>query len=310
VPLRQPTIAETALQLIRARGPLTLGELAPLIVEAGRTRAKDPRRAVESAIGASHAFLEGPDDAWYSIVDQLEGAIFTVRPTDLERREGIVLVRDDLVLAASLLRQDLWGHRGGVHLDAFDDYFDLPPWDFDLDFDDLDEDGRPFRDPSRTVRAYVGDDRADDLLGFLEDIEGFRGPDEEAALRRLVERTAGLRVVHGTYEWMPDLEADQLLGLRIEAGEVHATAVDRRDAAGPHVDAAARRIAGIARRAIGPDASWFRPPVGIETLLGWVAIEAPELLRRPLPPIGDVIRRGGLALESGLVRHREFRRVA
>ncbi len=88
---------------------------------------------------------------------------------------------------------------------------------------------------------------------------------------------------------MPDLEADQLLGLRIEAGEVRATAVDRRDVAGPHVDAAARRIAGIARRAIGPDASWFRPPVTIETLLGWVATEAPELLRRPLPPITDVL---------------------
>jgi hypothetical protein len=55
---------------------------------------------------------------------------------------------------------------------------------------------------------------------------------------------------------------------------------------------------------IGPDPSWFGPPVvPLEELLELVATEAPELFRRPLPPFTEVVRRGGLEVEDGLVGH-------
>jgi hypothetical protein len=297
--VRQPTIAETALQLIRARGPLTLDELAPLVVAAGRTHAKDPRRAVEGPIAYDARFLEGANDSWHAAIDQLEGAIFTVRPTDLERLEGIVLVRDDLVLATRLLAWELWEHPDRTHLHSFDHHFDLPRWNFERD-----EDATSDLVPSRTIRSWIGDERAEDLLGFMDDLGVARGHDDEARLRRLMDRTSGMRVIHGARGWMPELEPHQLLGLRVERGEVHAIAVDRRQVIGPHVDASAQRIAGMAQRAMGPDATWFRPSVSLETLLGWVATEAPELFRRPLPPIADVVRRGGLELQHGYVHHR------
>ena len=184
----------------------------------------------------------------------------------------------------------------------FSHYFDLPSWDFDIV--DFDEDDRPVVDRSRTIRAWLGDARAEDLLGFLEDIGVPRGSNDEAGLRLLLDRTAGTEVIHGPRGWMPELEPSELLGLRIERGEVCAIALDRRQVAGAHVDAAAKRIAGLAHLVIGPDASWFGPPsMPVETLLAMVATEAPELLRRPLPPIRDVIRRGGLVLEHGAVRH-------
>lgn len=308
MPTRHPTIADTTLELIRARGPLTLDALAPLVVDAGRTRAKDPRRAVESAITHKVAFLEGSDGRWHSAVDQLEGAIFTVRPTDLERREEIVLVRDDLALVARLLRRDPWEHPDQVHLDEFDAYFGLPYWDFDLF--DIDDPGEPFRDGSRTIRTMIGDARSEDLLAFLEDIGVPRGPDDEAGLRLLIRRVSGLTVMHGPPGWMPDLEPRELLGLRIRAGVVHAVAINPRETNGPHVVASAQRIAGVAARGIGPDATWFRPGLSIETLLGWVATDAPELLRRPVPPIGDLICRSGLVLDDGFVRHPAPRRAA
>ena len=102
MPRRGPTIAETVLELIRERGPMTVDELVPPIVAAGRTRAKDPQAAVRAAVAYNSAFLEGPDGRWHSLADQLEGAVFTVRLTSLERQEEIVLVRGDLALVERL----------------------------------------------------------------------------------------------------------------------------------------------------------------------------------------------------------------
>jgi hypothetical protein len=70
------------------------------------------------------------------------------------------------------------------------------------------------------------------------------------------------------------------------------------------VDAAGIRLARLAQRMIGPDPSWFGPPVvSLEEVLELVATEAPELFHRPLPPFAEVVRRGGLEVEDGLVGH-------
>ncbi len=60
MPRRGPTIAETVLELIHERGPMTLDALVPPVVEAGRTRAKDPQNAVRTAIAYNSGLHRRP----------------------------------------------------------------------------------------------------------------------------------------------------------------------------------------------------------------------------------------------------------
>jgi hypothetical protein len=289
MPTRGPTIAETVLELIRERGPMTLEGLVPPIVAAGRTRAKDPQRAVRTAIAYDRAFIESPDGRWHSLADQLEGAVFTARLTSLERREEIVLVRDDLALVERLAPHS---HRVRsdevVHLDFLGDYLDLPLLE---DVDVLD------------IRAELDEQTIDILLGFMDEL-GMPPGDDDERMRDLLWETRFTHVLHGPPGWMPVLGTRQLLGIAVNGGRIGTVALDRREVTGVHVDTAGIRVAQLAQRVIGPDPSWFGPPVvPLEALLELVATEAPELFRRPLPPFAEVVRRGGLEVEDGLVGH-------
>lgn len=289
MPRRGPTIADTVLALIRERGPMTLDGLVPTIVAAGRTRAKNPLNSVRAAIAYHAAFIESPEGRWHSLADQLEGAVFTVRLTSLERREEIVVVRDDLSLVRRLAPHP---HevRGGdsVHLDYLDDHFELPRLGEDDDVD---------------IRADSDEATADALLGFLDEL-GMPPGREHERLGDLLWETRVTQVLHGPIGWMPVLGTRQLLGITITGSTIGAVALDRRAVAGLHVDAAGNRVARLAQQVIGPDPSWFGPPViPLEELLEVVATEAPELFRRPLPPFTEVVRRGGLEVEDGLVGH-------
>jgi len=288
-----PTIAEAALELIRDRGPLTLDELVPPLVEAGRTKARNPRNAVRAAIDINPEFIQDLEGRWCSLATQLDGAVFTVRLTTLERREEIVLLRDDLALVEQLvLRTRGSAHGAGVHLDYLGDYFDLPLWSEDVD--DV---------PDGELRATLGEETADSLLAFLDEL-GVPPGDDGQRLREMVWETRFTRVLHGPAGWLPVVGSRQLLGIAISAGAIETMALDRRAIAGLHVEAAANRVARLAHHVIGPDPSWFGPPVvSLQELLEIVATEAPELLRRPLPPFTEVVRRGGLEVVDGLVGH-------
>lgn len=284
---RGPTIAETVLELIRERGPMMLDGLVPPIVAAGRTRAKNPQNAVRTAIASNAAFIESPDGRWHSLANQLEGAVFTARLTSLERQEGIVLVRDDLALVERLVPRSHQVRCGdAVHLDYLGDYLDLPLLDEDSVVD---------------IRAEIDEQTADALLGFLDEL-GMPPGDDEEHLGDLLWETRFTRVLHGPPGWMPALGRRQLLGIAIRGGAIETIALDRRSVTGLHVDAAGNRVARLAQHVIGPDPSWFGPPViPLEELLELVATEAPELFRRPLPSFTEVVRRGGLEVEDGLV---------
>ncbi len=289
MPKRGPTIADSVLELIRERGPMTLDGLVPPIVAAGRTRAKNPQNAVRTAIAYNAAFIESPEGRWHSLADQLEGAVFTVRLTSLERREEIVLVRDDLSLVRRLAPHPHQVRDGdAVHIDYLGDYFELPFLD---EVEGLD------------IRAEIGDETADGLLDFLDEL-GVPPGDSDERLRELLWETRFTHVLHGPSGWMPVLGTRQVLGITITGGTIGAVALDRRAVTGLHVDAAGNRVARLAQRVIGPDPSWFGPPViPLEELMEVVATEAPELFRRPLPPFAEVVRRGGLEVEDGLVGH-------
>jgi hypothetical protein len=289
MPRRGPTIAETALELIREHGPMTLDALVPLVVAAGRTHAKNPHNAVRAVIAYNRAFIESPDGRWHSLAHQLEGAVFTARLTSLERREEIVLVRDDLALVERLAPH---AHQvrseDTVHLDYLGDYLGLPL----LDDDDV-----------LDIRAELDEETADTLLGFMDEL-GMPAGDDEERLRDLLWETRFTHVLHGPLGWMPVLGTRQLLGITVSGGTIATVALDRRAITGVHVDAAGIRAARLAQRVIGPDPSWFGPPViPLEELLELVATEEPELFRRPLPPFAEVVRRGGMEVEDGLVGH-------
>jgi hypothetical protein len=289
---RGPTIAEAAGDLIREHGPLTLDALVPPIVAAGRTRAKDPRAAVGAALGSNADFLETADGRWCSLAVQLEGAVFTTPLVGLERREEIVLARNGLYLVERLLTRNARPLEGGgeVHLDWFADYFDLPGPSSGRGADDL--------------ISALGEAAAGSLLEFMDEL-GVPPGNEAEALEDLAWGLRDLRVLHGPPGWLPPLGGRKLLAIRVRDGMIETAALDRRSMNGPHVEAAAARVARLAEAVIGPDPSWFGPPVmEIETLLEIVATEAPEVFRQPLPPFMELVERGGLEIDEGLVGHR------
>lgn len=284
-----PTIAEAALALIHEHGPLTLDELVPALVAAGRTRARNPRSSVRNAIDIDAAFLEGFGGRWFSLADQLEGAVFTTRLTRMERQEELVLVREDLALVEQLALhgRPLVG-GGAVHLDILGDYFELPWWDDAV--------------VGRGLRQAIGDETAGTLLGFLDEL-GATG-DEDELLRELLYETRHTRVVHGPPGWLPVLGPRQMLGIRFAGGAFDAMALDRRTLTGIHVEVAATRVARVALDLLDLELGYSDPPViALRDLLEVVATEIPEILRRPLPPFTEVVRRGGLEVEDGLVGH-------
>ncbi len=297
---RGPTIARTALALIEERGPLTLDELAVEMVALGRTQAKDPVAAVRGAISYDRAFIEGRDGRLFSVATQLEGTVFTVAPTALERDSGIVLVRDDLALVRLVLQNGprRRGHES-VHVEYFGDFFKLPRLDSRIiGWDEFD---RPVYDDSpMDVREAISDETANLLLGFIDEL-GYEREDDETALRELREDMDFAEIIHGPDGWLPALRPREVLALEIRGGTVRAVAIDKRAMKGMHLEAAVARVREIAHGILDVEGGLGAPAVSIETLLQFIATEAPDLFRRPLPPLSHLLERAGFEVEDGFV---------
>lgn len=289
-----PTIAEIALATIGDRGPQSLDALVDVVVSAGRTRARDPNRAVTSALDAYPGLVRGWDDRWYSLAHQLEGAIFTSRPTSLERRNDVLFLRDGMHLVERLaIRRRPFVRHGDVHLDFVGDFFDLPYL----------EEGEPYGEDT-LIDLDIADETAAELTGFLREIGVPYGISDDQMLYEFVVESRYDRLLHGPAGWLPTIRHDGLIGVTLRAGVFDTIALDRRDIRGPHVALAGTRMAALAHRIIGPDPSWFGPAVlELSDLLELIATDAPETLRRPLPPIPEVLERAGLEVVDGLVGH-------
>jgi hypothetical protein len=295
VPRGTTTIADTVLALLREHGPQDVDALVGPIVEAGLTKSKDPRRAVQQAIGnRSWQFLTDWQGRWCSLVDQLEGAVFTHRLTTLERRDEIVVLGPDLRLIERLAAKGRpIAHGGEAHLDFLADFFELPnPYDLDPDGGD---------DPW----GALDDETQGELTGFVRELGApYDDLDDEEAVAEFLEANRYARILHGPPLWLPPLVGDQLLGLGIRGGTIEPLIAERRSLQGPHVGIVGAQVARLAKLVIGPDPSWFGPPaMALEELLELVATEAPEVLRRPLPPFSEVVERGGLEVVGGFVGH-------
>jgi hypothetical protein len=288
---RGPTIADAAGSLIRERGPMLHEELVRELVAAGRTRAKDPDRSVTTALDLHAGYVRAADGRWYSLEDQLEGAIFSVRLTRLERRHGVVLVRDWLCLIERLaLRDRPFALGGDIHLGFVGEFFHLP-WP-----DELERAG--------DIRDVLGGSLTEDLLGFLDELGMGTPRNPASALVDLAWELHGSRLFDGPPGWIPALGPRDLLGFQVRSGVLDTVRLPRSAVSGPHVEAAGRRLAQLARSVIGPDPSADAPlVVAIEELLDLAAVDSPDLFRRPLPPLVEVIERGGLEVEDGLIGH-------
>jgi hypothetical protein len=205
-----------------------------------------------------------------------------------------VILPDDLALVERFARPGRPLAGGGeAHLDWVAEFFDLPEpdWDEDLRFD---EDG-----------DSLDDELFDELLTFARETGVPYELSDATAVDVLLEATRYQQLLHGPRGWFPTLAPNSLLGLRIRNGTIEVQPVHRREIQGPHVGVVAAGVARLARLVIGPDPSWFGPPaIAIEDLLQLVATEAPELLRRPVPPFSELVQRGGLDVHAGLVGHR------
>jgi hypothetical protein len=271
------------------------------MVAQGRTRAKDPVVAVRNAIAYEPGLLHGRDGRLYSLAAQLEGAVFTVAPTALERDEGVVLIRDELDLVRRAIDRDRPSRRERqvrVHVDVFGDFFDLPRWT--EQFLGLDEDGEPVVDVDWRVLDRIPRGRADQLLGFLEEL-GFERTDDETDLLDLIAEMEGNELFHGPQGWFPKLRSREVLGLRIRREGVGAEAIDKRELKGMHAEMATLRIAEVTRQLLDAEEGLGAPAVPIEDLLEILATEAPDVFRRPLPSLGVILERAGFEVQDGLV---------
>lgn len=294
MPRSSPTIADLALAAITDRGPQALDALVEVAVSAGRTRARDPHRAVTVALEANPRLLQGWDGRWYSLIRQLEGAIFTCRPTTLERRNDVLLLRDWMHLVERLALRTVPFVRGGdVHLDFVGDFFDLP----------FVEDDDPYEEPE-PFEFTLAEDTATELTGFLREIGvPYDVPDDQMLMEFLIESRYS-RLLHGPDGWLPLIRHDGLVGVTVVDGQLETIGLDRRDVRGPHVSIAGARMAALARRVLGPDPSWFGPAtMELSDLLELIATDAPDTLHRPLPPLPEVLERAGLEVVDGLVGH-------
>ncbi len=294
MPRYAPTIASTALASIHERGPEPLAELARQMVAAGMTKAKDPLRAVEAAISHDPRFLTDGCDRWYSLVDQLEGALFVVRPNAIERSIDVLLLGDELHLLARLTTPQRGLAAGGTVWQAWAHHaLCLPEVDREL----LYEFG-----PAAALED-LGKGVAEQLREWLADLGMADFGRSDVALLSFLEDMRYRLVLQGPSGWLPRLRPGQLLVIEVRAGLLEASALAPYEISERDVAHAAARVAAIARRTIGPDPSWFGPPaMRLSGLLETVAMEAPELLRRPLI-LADVLRRGGLELAGGYVGH-------
>jgi hypothetical protein len=286
---RRPTIAQAARRAIRQHGPRTLAELVDAIVDEGGTRAKDPLHAVESSLRHDRRFVRGRDDRVHSLIDELEGAIFTRRRTSLERRYNMLVVEDDLALVMRLI--DPFGRRGSpLHVGWLDDLLHTRSIGPDLLYS-----GR-----TESVLRQIAPETAELLADHIAETSYLEVPSDEAVVEFL---RRGRHQYISTWSLRPATgDRPQLAAVAVRDGEPVIETVDRSSAYGPHVFDAVSTIATLAASLAPPDArSGFGSATLLAHLIETVVIEAPTTFRTPLPPVRELVWLAGLELNDGWI---------
>jgi hypothetical protein len=108
------TIADTAADVLAAHGPLPLAELTTLVVAAGGTKAKDPQKAVSSAIEYATQVSRLQGGLYASTRALCGGRVFTRRLTAEELASERLATRGDLDPLRLPIRETLPSNRGDL----------------------------------------------------------------------------------------------------------------------------------------------------------------------------------------------------
>lgn len=267
----RPTIADTALEHIKSRGPQKLEQLVAAVVAAGRTAARDPVNAVVAAIEHDLRFLES-DSCWFSLVDLLDGAIFTHRATHVERLHQVAILRDEDDLIERVVRCGRSGARGSpMGMSSVWAIFDLP-WD-----DESDE--------ANDVSWFDGDQLQD--------------PDTAWDFLMANRSRSALVIPDGRME---SLQPDDLFGLVVSEGALAYLAVTPAEIEPDHVAHAIELLSGLVERSLEEaDDSVGERAISVRALLESIVVTAPGVLRKPLPPIRELLAAAGFQLRDGQV---------
>jgi prevent-host-death family protein len=270
----RPTIADTALELIKSSGPQRLEELVPAVVAAGGTAARNPANAVASAIAHDPRFLEA-DGCWFSMVDLLNGVVFTRRPTGVERlfQVAVLLEEDDLIERVVRSARSVAG-RPRISMSSVGTFFDMPWGDESDSMTDVSSfDADELQDPEVAWDFLMGN-RWRSMLVI---------PDEGVA----------------------SLQQDDLLGIAIRDGAVRFLAVTPSEIEGDDVTRAVEHLRGLIHASLRTEDEPVRErPVSVGALLETIVVKAPDVFRKPLPPIRDLLSAAGFELFGGRVARR------
>ncbi|MCW2672992.1 MAG: tetratricopeptide repeat family protein [Frankiales bacterium] len=120
------TIADIAADALAAHGPLPLAELTAHVVADGGTKAKDPQKAVSSAIEYASQVSQIPGDLYASTRGLCRGRVFTRRLTAEELASERLATRGDLDPLRLPIRETLSSNRGDliIHHGSHEDFAD------------------------------------------------------------------------------------------------------------------------------------------------------------------------------------------
>jgi hypothetical protein len=317
MPTRRLTINAGLAALLAERGGQTAAELGAQLADLGLTKARNVEAVARNNLEHDDRFLAGPGGRWWPLAERLEGAVFTVRLTALERHHEFVLLRPDLALVAKLLPRALW-HRdpvgprtttlgdvldpsrriAQVRYHLFDDTFDDDPGDL------FDHDGFPKRPrprPAPDPRELLGDGLVDDVLSFATEIGEDRATDE-AALWHVIDDLWDEPVLHGPPGWLPELRPRDALVIRVRGGGLDLAAASR-VAADAARETEMVTLAGEVARSVLDEAGGGRSSVPLSEVLERLAIVGPDAFAPGLPPVSRLLHRAGLKVEGGRVGH-------
>ena len=297
MPRAVQTIADLALDTIHVGGPQSVGRPGRCRRVGWSNARSIRRRAVTAALDPRPRLLRGWDDRWFSLADQLEGAICTCRLTGLERRNEVVLLREGLYLVERLaLRGRPFNRTAMSTWTSSANSSNCRTFQIGATTSPTTAPGSSTSPRTRRPRAGLP----------ARARRAVRCPGGRGVARLPGRETQFLRLIHGPAGWLPRIRHERpCRNHHARRTDFDAIALDRET-----LRWAARRLGGYPGGGPGPPrhrvqtTSWFGPPtMELAELLELVATDAPEVLRRPLPPIPEVLERAGLEVVDGLVGH-------
>ena len=119
------TMVDIAADALAEHGPLSLAELTAQVVEAGGTKAKDPQKAVSTAIEQTSLVSRIPGDVYVSTRALCRDRVFTHRLTEDEVARERLTTRGDLDPLLLPVRETLPSNRGELNI-AYSSREDFP----------------------------------------------------------------------------------------------------------------------------------------------------------------------------------------